>query len=486
MPPRRQKTLRQRGGSKRWIDLPGVTNVDSMMRHVDIQYVMAHGSNEPDRFFVVPENTFVYYIGKSGYVTTMGSSRKIAAYNLQTLYETFFTDKEPKYTNTYPDAHVYVPGDILPMSEFTFEHASKEMPETTVPMGVYRKPFSAELETYLTNLGVVAAIHFYDVETMARLYPPIRSLEFRDDLETPVKDAPAVPKTRHELYIDFVSQNDPDPIVHQSLRYAYIKHISAMYGIHHMELLKPAFWFKNPQVMSGYITAKQFHIDGNLLLPEHQGYLTHPVHLDTLIAAVPSDKPYRLLVLAACRGPTADISRRPNLVKLAQRLSSASKEEAIQCVTSERRNPVFNLSAVAAAYKHLFPMYPRLRVALRDAPKLAEVWRLQNRLFATHLEYKQHLPVEALYDAMKIIPPDDPLIDSIPHEDARDAFRDVVEAIYSAFHPVVQRIEREFATQNRRAAPSTKFLKYTTGRMTRYKKRSSSPRPDPTGDRRTS
>lgn len=460
-----------------------------MLENVDIQYVLGHGANSADLFFVVPENTFVYYVGKSGYVESMGAARKMAAFKPETLYEDFFTAKEPKYLQTYPGAHVYVPGDILPMSELLFRHFAPELPTTTLPTGVYRKPFSAELESYYTNVGSVAVFHYADIDTMARIYPPVRSVEFRDDLMTPAADAPdqVTPRSRRVLYDDMVSRNDQNPMTHVNLRYAFLKAVSTWYGIPLLDLLKPDFWFKNPEVMYEYTVAKQFHIDGNLLLPSHPEYLNQLVDMERLLYEVPSAKPYRLLILTVCRALPIAHEHEGELTRLAQRLSSASKEEAVQCVTSERRNPVFNLAAVKAAYERMFPLYSRMRVALRDNPKLAEVWRIQNHLFTTtgfaRLDYNPRLPVEVLYDAMKIIRPDDALIDRIPNEEARDAFRDVVEAIHAAFNPVVQRIEREFASQNRRSAPSTKFLKYTTRRTTRYKKGTPTRKGNATGNR---
>lgn len=490
MPTKPSQTRKQRGGSKRWIHLPEVTNVDSMLEHVDIQYVMGHGETTPYLFFVVPENTFVYYVGPSGFVDKMGSTLKLASFTPQKIYENFFTPNEPKYLESYPGAHVYVPGDILPLSRITFRHFVREFAAGSVPMGVYRKPFTAEVESYFGRYGIVTVLHYSDVDTMARIYPPVRGVEFRDDLETPVADAPAdvAPSTRRALFDTLVSHVHRNPTFQLRRRYDYLVNISKWYGISLNDLIQPAFWFKHPEVMYEYTVQKQFYTDGNLLLPDNSVYLRVPHDLDKLIEAVPSAKPYRLMLVSVCRAPTSGYAHQAELSRLAQRLSSASKEEAVQCVTSERRNPVFNLAAVKAAYERLLELDPRFTTP-KDK-RLKDVLKLLNYIFektkgSTHLSYYTRLPAIALYDAMKVIRPDDPRIDSIPEESIRAAFRDVVEALYAAFHPVAERIKREFAG---RTAPYTKFLEYTTGhapkRATtqRKKKSNTSARPDPTGE----
>lgn len=473
MPRTTRKHRKQHGGSRRYVDLPDVTGPGLLSSRVDVQYVLSHGSNTLDNFFIVPENTYLYFLAKSGDPANLHDvSTFFQQQSYQTVYDTIFTNMEPKPMEPYPGAHVYVPGDILPMMSLEFHHDRGFPLRYTFPTGVYALPFSADAKTYFTPDGYEMMLHLNPIE-LARTYPTLPHLVVNDAVHDPVDGAVAGTGRmyRSRMLVNLFGLRSADQ------RRDYLERLQTNYGFTADEVYDPNFWFRNAaDVLYAARNEEVYSVDGNLLAAVRPEFGS--VNLDELLRIVPHTKPYRLLILNGCRASYGEA--RAEKIALSKRFSSASKEEPTQCVTSERRNPVFNLAAVKAAYERLLPMSARVKLALRTmrSQRLTAIWRLHRRFFDETVDggimYKARIPAEALYDAMTAVQhlrPDDELIDRIEDVEVREAFRDVVEALRGAFHPVAQRIEREFAGQNRRAAPSTKFLKYTTGRTTRYKKR---------------
>ena len=487
-------TRKHRGGSRRYADLPDVRGPGLLSSRVDVQYVLSHGFNTLDNFFVVPENTYLYFVAKSGDPANLeDTSNFFQQQSYQSVYDTIFTNMEPKPMEPYPGAHVYVPGDILPMMRLHFYHDAEFPTAYTWPMGVYSLPFTPDVKSYFGPKAYTVMLHLNPL-ALARTYPTLPRLSVRDAAHEPVEDAEAGAGRMYRSAMLAQLFRIPSP----EGRIAYLERLQTNFGLTEEQVYDPHFWFTNVEdVLTPTRNDQAYTLYGNRLVAVRPDYGVIP--LDELLTLVPSNKPHRLMILMGCRVPYGEALSEK--IALSKRLSSASKEAAVQCVASERRNPVFNLAAVKAAYQHLMPMAARLKAALRTiaSTHLTAVWRLHSRFFEPTanggLTYKTRVPAEALYDAMVAVQnlrPDDPTIDRIEDVEVREAFRDLVEALRGAFHPVAERIQREFATQNRRAAPTTKFLKYTTGRTTRYKKRATTTtrangpeeggRPDPTGE----
>lgn len=489
---RKHHKHQQRGGSRRYIALPEVTDPASMLANVDIQFVVSHGEHDLSRYLIVPENTFIYYVGKSG--DTVAITDLLQYLHKQTperMFSHYFSADEPKSLGPYPDAHVYVPGDILPMSQHVFfdDPISFEM-NYTWPKGLYEYPFSNEFKSYLLpGSGWQSMFHLEPLAEVARKYPdipPMYPSEEEEILETDSEGA--ITKTRAELLDELLAK----PTIPE--RIAYLRLLADQIGVGDVDTYAdPTYWFDNQgryfsseQPMILINNRRSYGIAGNLMRGVYRE-APDRLPLDELMAAVPRTKAYRLIVVNSCRVPYGPMSLTEQK-ELAQRFSSASKEEPMVCVSSERRNPVFNAGALMAAFQEAAPLYKtQLAPEIRGPRFLEAMWRLQHRLFRRRADgsyrFQTRVPVEALYDAIHVavnLRPDDYQITRIENPDARVALQNIAEALRAMVIPVMTRIDRSFAGQNRRMHSQTKLLKYTTGRKTRYTKRSKS---DATGDR---
>ena len=158
----------QHGGSRPFIQdlVSGVTSPDTMDAKIDFYLVSAHGGTNLKRLMIVPDNTFVVFLGQSGFIRDL--LRNLKTYlkilspmgylppNLKisrsdpasmevwkeatvtwrtAFYENYITGKSTSL-HLYPKAAVYCPGDILPDTELTFESG----PQDVWYKGVYSLP----------------------------------------------------------------------------------------------------------------------------------------------------------------------------------------------------------------------------------------------------------------------------------------------------------------------------------------------------------
>lgn len=472
---RRTRRRKQHGGSKRYITIPDVHDTASMFANVSIQYLFGHGRNLMDKYLVVPENTYVYYVGRSGEETDV---EDIIAFtrsgrNADAFYAHIFTNAEPKSIEPYPGAHVYVPGDILPMSAISFFDDAEFPLWAQWPKGVYEPPFSAGFQTYIGRGGDQTMIH---LEPLGSKYPSLPRL-IPYDVELPPLPGAVAGSINVTTALNQLLSRDATG------RIAYLEDFARNYGFSEAEVYDPTFWFRNPEALVAIKNEQSYAIPGNLLRTAHPELPNHEITLAEILRETPSTKPYRLFIVNSCRGVYGIHS--DERVTLAKRFSSASKHPEVKCVTSERRNPVFNIAAIRESYRRLIPLYNRLKPHMKDVRSLTALWRLQSRFFykdrrTGDLMFNTFITPEAIYDAIDVVNtvrPNDLIVTRIDDADIKEAVQETAEAIRAAFLPVEQRIEREFAAQNRRATSKTKFLKYTLGRTTRYAKRG-----DPTGN----
>lgn len=118
-----------KGGGKQYIGelTPEITSPALLDKNSDILYVSAHGSTNLQSWMIVPENTFVVFIGFSGFTTGvihnaewMFSNTSREQY-FKTLYDTYISPGENAKTRTYGSQHVYIPGDLLPDTFLSFD-----------------------------------------------------------------------------------------------------------------------------------------------------------------------------------------------------------------------------------------------------------------------------------------------------------------------------------------------------------------------------
>ncbi len=132
----------QRGGSRRFIQdlVPGVRSPDTMDAQMEFFLVSGHGVTETRRLMVVPDYTFVMFLGESAFIRSVVSdlekigklispmgymedgpkAKGVAVEERNTeLFKSFITG-ESKLLKFYPGASIYCPGDILPDTHVSF------------------------------------------------------------------------------------------------------------------------------------------------------------------------------------------------------------------------------------------------------------------------------------------------------------------------------------------------------------------------------
>ncbi len=105
-------------------------------------YISPHGETNLDRMMIVPENTFVIYIGQSGFQTLVShgaywllTAESRAAY-FQSIYDVYVSGRSHFPARPYRDQHVFVPGDVLPNTIITLKSGRQNI----YNKGVYECP----------------------------------------------------------------------------------------------------------------------------------------------------------------------------------------------------------------------------------------------------------------------------------------------------------------------------------------------------------
>lgn len=120
----------QRGGAKFTIGelTPDIGSPAALEQKCQFFYVSGHGQTDLRGWFIVPEHTFIIYIGFSGFSTKVAHKAEwllhAATRNdyFKGMFDTYFHESiENAKSRPYANQHVYIPGDLLPITMINFE-----------------------------------------------------------------------------------------------------------------------------------------------------------------------------------------------------------------------------------------------------------------------------------------------------------------------------------------------------------------------------
>lgn len=438
--------LRQRGGSCPFIKdlVPGIISPDTMDALMEFLLVSGHGATDPKRLMVVPENTFVMFLGQSAFmreiwdraeqfsrlVSARGYIPEVQAIKADNaammkrwaaaqeqrkadLYKSFITGESEEF-KFYKGATIYCPGDILPETRISFHSGVQNVWNK----GVYSLPVSNNEYTNFTEwtnpvFTLVELIQNGVAEPAfieARLKPEKRE-EFRGFL--------------NETYESWLK------------RYPKTTYLSE--------------FFEKPEELE--------HIFDEIFYTEREGNLAAaakiPVGgepLSELLGKFPAGKkPYRVFIVTSCRGPLhvagqADVefghelqglgaaNFPPQLSAVAQRKFLRRASISSKCATDQGK-PAMNLLALRKSF-YRFVTTPDVGKFLGAEPIGAIVSYLQVHFFVgPDLQFPSHIPVQILaillaYAYMNELP-------EIP------AFKALVEEIRDSFGEFTRLLRRE-------------------------------------------
>ncbi len=300
-----------------------IPDAKSFEKQVDILYLSAHGETTFDSITIVPENTFVAFMGISGFMryigihefpnfspllcpdyidVTKGSSRPGGGNTtqheeyFQRIYDNYITGRTDEYV-PYEYSMIYVPGDILPNMNFTFASDSS----TVWAKGLYTLPVDFAMAKALEP--------GYDENAYI-----IRVLEMKDRgkiTEDELDKAGVLPERK----VDF------DALVLLGTSEERIAYLKTTYGSKWYTFL----WFAHPDVIQPEVNLEQFNYPSNQLnTPE---FIEDEIPIEDLnieLSRIFNDikdysmygtKPYKLLIIGSCRGPIGVRSEYENALK---------------------------------------------------------------------------------------------------------------------------------------------------------------------------
>lgn len=438
--------LRQQGGSRPFIKdlVPGIISPDTMDAQMEFLLVSGHGATDPKRLMVIPENTFVMFLGQSafmreiwdkaeqfsrlvsarGYIPEVqaiktndaATMKRWAAAQEQRkgdLYKSFITGESEEF-KFYRGATIYCPGDILPETRISFHSGVQNVWNK----GVYSLPVSNNEYTNFTEwtnpiFTLVELIQNKVAEPAlieARLKPEKRD-EFRGFL--------------NETYESWLK------------RYPKTTYLSE--------------FFDKPEEFED-IFDEIFYTEreGNLAVAAKIPIGGEP--LSELLGKFPGGKkPYRVFIVTSCRGPLhvagqADVefghelqglgaaNFPPQLSAVAQRKFMRRASISSKCATDQGK-PAMNLMGLRNSFYRLVTT-PDIGKYISAEPIAAIVSYLQAHFFVGPLlQFPAYIPVQILaillaYAYMNELP-------EIP------AFKALVEEIRDSFGEFTRLLRRE-------------------------------------------
>ncbi len=443
----------QTGGSRPFIrDLvPGVISTDTMDAQMDFLLVSGHGVTDTRQLMVVPENTFLMFVGESAFVRPINEAvgllpllnahaynpawsepapntenfrKKLAAAEVQRkedMFKTFITG-ESNVFKFYKGAAIYCPGDVLPDTQVYFKSGLQ----------------------YIWNKGIYSL--------------PIRETELWNFTAwtNPVYELAQL-VSKGELHMDFITTQ---------LKLGKRAEFESFAAMPYTEFLKKynrtgedlmEEFFVAPHAFAPFFDNRLYSKPGNLALDAKipvQG-----IYLSEIFTKIHSAKPYRFFIFTGCRGPILPEGSPQNLTygfelrgalpanfppqlsaaplrKLQRRYSVSSK-----CVT-ERGAPAMNLVAIRNVYFQMIHT-PNFAATIRQ-PGFESVSNivtfLQMHFFSgAHMEYSQTIPAPILGILLAYAYTDIP----VEAERALPAFKALVETIQDSFADFTRLLRRE-------------------------------------------
>ena len=264
--------------------LPDIVSPEAMHENVEFYYVSAHGKTNLSEYYVVPENTFVFYLGFSGFVKISGvadnpdldrmlfpggynGNPRVSLY-WKELYQNFFTGDKETY-KLYPAASIYVPGDLVPQTSLSFNSDTKDFWKK----GIFTLPIREDLLETFTRANVDTIVTEFikmDADGLIpgelfgqAIFKSGKEAEWRAKKET----------------INHINENDEEDLGNLS------------------------DWFENPSAFQDFsnkhLQSDEDNLVGKYNIPLVKGRTT----MSTMFSKIVSDKTYRFFIVTSCRGP---------------------------------------------------------------------------------------------------------------------------------------------------------------------------------------
>jgi hypothetical protein len=298
-----------RGGALQRIGrlTPEITGPEELKANCDVMYLCAHGLTNMKSLFIVPENTFIVFTGRSAYATSAYREATKLLFNrdedvyANDMYSTFFKEGPSpgnmelnRLLRPYPDAYVYTPGDLIHNMNLNF---NTFLGDFVIRLGLYHLPLTAPEEFNLS--GAELLIPFL-----------INYTRDRRDLQK---------------FITMKINPEMEEKWGAMKKFEYPSDIINHYIQNYHNKVPLSQWFESPAAIQAIMDTiispfamrtEQFGsrnenlIPVESLKPEKGGGITTLVKL---LKEYPSEKKYRFMIISACRPPDVDPSPSPEI-----------------------------------------------------------------------------------------------------------------------------------------------------------------------------
>jgi hypothetical protein len=297
-----------RGGALQRIGrlTPDITGPEELEANCDLMYLAAHGITTTNTMFIVPENTFILFKGRSAYSTDaytretgLLSNRNRDTY-FQDIYDAFFKEsptpgniEKDRLLRPYPDAHIYTPGDLIHNMNLDF---NTDLRDFFIPFGYYRLPLN-NIHNFIINESMLTIPELINI---THDYPEQQKL---------IKIKPELLAEWNAMKNCRGRETQPADIIR--------------YYINTYHNKKPAKdWFQDAETIKnitdkiispfamrgGYSDKNVIPLD--ILNPPSNGKST----LSDILNTYPSENKYRFILVTACRPPDLDATGELNAV----------------------------------------------------------------------------------------------------------------------------------------------------------------------------
>lgn len=300
-----------RGGALQRIGrlTPDITGPEELKTNCDFMYLCAHGLTNIKSLFIVPENTFIVFTGRSAYATSayreatkLLSNRNEDVY-ANDMYSTFFKEGPSpanmelnRLLRPYPDAYVYTPGDLIHNMNLNF---NTFLSNFVIRLGLYHLPLTAPEEFNLSGIELLIPFlinYTYD----------------RRDLQELIKINPEMKEKWEAMKNCKGRLTQPSDIINHYIQNYHNKvplnqwfeSSAAIQAI--MDTIISPFAMRT----GTFGSTNENLIPVESLKPEKGGGITT---LATLLKTYPSEKKYRFMIISACRPPDVDPSPSPEI-----------------------------------------------------------------------------------------------------------------------------------------------------------------------------
>jgi hypothetical protein len=278
----------QRGGAMKAIGplVPDITGPEKLDELCEFNLIAAHGEAIRKSIMIVPENTFILFMGPAGFsigsthiteqlITHGGNSGDKRASYMEGMFTTFVEGSDD-YIRPYPNAFVYTPGDLLYDTKIIMNAAIGM--DSLFRVGMYELPVKE-----IDEFGQGAPRYAVPVIIKAMQADPALKVEIEATLNPAIKgawDEIYAARTDAEILAKYMEARDKDE------SFKDLQKVFTDGSILFEKIIKP------------YMDDRKY---GNKLDMEDRP-------LSQILHKYKSSKKYRFIVVATCRMPDIDIT----------------------------------------------------------------------------------------------------------------------------------------------------------------------------------